>query len=444
MRNLQQIPNLQRNNTKMDTLQPPIKPQENYFSKLSKKLQSQITDDNETEKNNQTEQFYKELEYMILNDEQINININGKPRMGKSAAGAKLGKHILDTMKKHGKTTQTFGLQHIAMDQNEKINKLRQPNTMNTVIVTDEDNKLERTGQDTTTLQAEQEDFSNLHADRMVHQIDISPRELPNPNCDLLLDVNATNKHNKTTYCRLYYRTTHAGETHTTLVGHTLIYVGDILHTWLTKSKKIFYKKVTLEAQHYTETQQKKPNQQKIRHLQQQLEQTKKKLKKLEQQDWYTAYYLKKRFKLDLITKYKIMRPRLLNYAEPILKTIQEYKILAQLPQYLTPKIIHAASKNNMRQAGLPQSIIGEKLTADEAQSVLDQYENYHKTLKHLEHLENSLTKKKITPTMYTLQKTKLEQINQIIIQSIKNQETEYENMIRLNKEYQQTYNEQT
>ena len=153
------------------------------------------TDETEIEKIDYTPKFLAEIEYMVKNGEIITININAKMRRGKSTLALMIALIIHKFLKKYLGIKEEFGIKNIAHDQSEYTEKMRNPETSFTVLMVDEENESENTGQDVSVINAQKEDFSNIHADRYVHTVRVSPRTISDTNADILLYIVGENKH---------------------------------------------------------------------------------------------------------------------------------------------------------------------------------------------------------------------------------------------------------
>ena len=151
-------------------------------------------------------------------------------RLGKSTAGFAIGKEILNLLikYKYQKENTKFGLKNIARDQQEYSRFMRNPETSHTVIVTDETNELENTGENVTVEKALQEVFSCVQAGRYVHRVCCSQKEVVDPNADIMLVITSIDKERRITHCKLYYRYYEGGQEFTQLVGYVDLYVRDI------------------------------------------------------------------------------------------------------------------------------------------------------------------------------------------------------------------------
>ena len=123
----------------------------NKFYFYAQKYAENLTRDSEIRNLDMTSEFWKEIEAEIKNDELVNININAKVRMSKSTSGIAIGAQIFNLLKKHKKRKDgEYGINNIARDEQEYSKLMRDPNTAFTVIVTDEINEMENTGENVT------------------------------------------------------------------------------------------------------------------------------------------------------------------------------------------------------------------------------------------------------------------------------------------------------
>lgn len=383
----------------------------NTFYHLAEKYRKLVTVEEEIEKVDMTETFYRELEYMISHGEIIIININGKMRTGKSTEAIQIGKTIYDLLIKYKQrpTNTSFNINNIMRNQQEYSKLMRDAETQYTVIVVDEWDDLEEGGENSSAESALNRVFSNVQAARYVHKVACSPKETSDPNADILLSIIAPDRKNMITRNKLYYRYYEGGIERIQLLGYVDINVKDVIYNWEKKVKKVYYKpKRTPEEEEFIKNQIK--------------------------EDWYVEYVVRKTEKMELITKEGIMRPRMLDYAEVIYKTIQELKPLASLQNTLNPNIIRNYIKMNMRKAKIPVSIIGEDLSTREASGTLDLYKSLHKINKDI---DRHISKAQSNPT-----KTEIETINTLkdvrteIVKAINVQLEELKKYTSINKKY--------
>ena len=128
------------------------------------KNSNEMNNPDEVKNVNMTGKFFYELEKMIESGELINININGQVRKGKSTLAIQLGRHIMGVINKAGLNPTKFGIGNIARDQQELSKKMRNPKLFNTVMVVDEYNELELTGENSTIEQTLLNQYSDVQA----------------------------------------------------------------------------------------------------------------------------------------------------------------------------------------------------------------------------------------------------------------------------------------
>lgn len=384
----------------------------NSFYKIAIAKVLKPTDDSDFINLDRTELFYNELKEHIKNGEIIIININAKMRLGKSTCGFSLGTDIFEMLKEKGirKKTEKFGIQNVAGDQFEKSLMMRNPNLNNTIIVTDEWNELETGGENATAEEDLSKVFSDVQAARYVHGIGISPKDLVDPNADILLEIESINPQTLTTHCKLFYRFIHAGNLHTELIGTVNIYVGNVNKNWERNVKHIFYK----------------------------TEKTKEEMKFIEEQskkDWYVDYVIKKHEKMNLILKHGIFRKKDLYYAELKKAVYDELKDLASIG-VLNKKIIKNSVSATARKMKLVQSIWGEELITNDIEGIMDMEMSLNKLKGEIQKLKKSFSENKITENFYFDQLKKFEKAMQTINEGLSNQKNEIELCININKQF--------
>ena len=231
---------------------------ENTLYYYANKFNKGIITNEEIDKIDMTEIFLAELEERVKLGEIIIININAMMRKGKSTLAIKLGKIIYELLKKYGyrKKTEQFTIKNIARDHQEHSKMMRNPETAYTVIVTDEENELENTGENVTAEKALNEVFSSVQAARLVHRVCCSPKDTTDPNADILLSITATDPPTMTTHAKLYYKYYEGGREQIQYIGYIRISVADIISNWEKNVKKRYYKlKPTQEDLKYVQKQ---------------------------------------------------------------------------------------------------------------------------------------------------------------------------------------------
>lgn len=326
----------------------------NRFYYHAKRYMDRIISDEEIMKFDMTDEFYLEIEQEVKNDELIIMNLNAKVRMGKSSLGIYLAMYIYYLLKKYKKeyVRGEFGINNIARDQQEYSKIMRNHNTRFTVIMTDEINKLEQTGVNSSTESAMNDDFSNVQAGRYVHRVSCSPKDSVDPNADIFLEVVSINRKTFTTHCHLYYKMFRGGNEVMQLIGHVNICIKDLIYRWEKEIKSIFFK----------EKRTKKENEI---------------LEKACKEDFYINYVVKKYEKMDLMTKEGVMRPRLLEYSNIIMEVEEKLRKLSKIN--LNRATIKNYIKMYCRKEKIPLSIAGEELMTQEVEGMLSLWKSYYK-----------------------------------------------------------------
>ena len=148
-------------------------PQKSVIYGLAEQASQNIEDPEKIEEKDLTNIFWEELEMMIKQGEIIIVNINAKMRLGKSVLAFAIANKIHDLLKKYEQQPKNaqFGIKHLARDQQEFAKLMRDPNLKNTVIVTDESNAMETTGENTSVETKLAQMVSDVQAARYVHRV---------------------------------------------------------------------------------------------------------------------------------------------------------------------------------------------------------------------------------------------------------------------------------
>lgn len=342
-----------------------------------------ITEEEEILKQDMTETLNEELEQHIIEGEIIKIAIVAKPRLGKSTVGIERGSFVFDLLKKHKQRSnkETFGMINIARDQQERSKILRNPKTQFTVLVTDEENELENTGENVSVERSFSRTMSDVQAGRYIHDIQISPKTITDPNTDIVLEAIAQDKPTHTTHCKLSYLIFRDGQTYWQTVGHVNIYVGHIIRNW-ENIKGDFFELKRLETEE-TLTKKQEERQTELR----------KHILKWAKKDFYIEYMIKKYEKMELITKEGILRPRELDYAEIVLNTINKLKALTRINGVVKQNIIRSYIEMGFREAKMPLSIVGREFATNKAMGILDLYKSRVKIKADIQKIKNEYIK---------------------------------------------------
>lgn len=202
----------------------------NKFYFYANEYMSKATSDEDIASLDMTEEFWDEIEQEIEHDELVDININAKVRIGKSTTGIFIAKELFERMCKIKKLKgkKPFGMRNIARDQQEYSKKMRDPELSFDVIVTDEINELEETGENVTVEKALLNVFSDVQAGRYVHRVSCSPKGVADPNADVFLEIISVDKKRRITHAHLYYRMFRGGSEYMQLLGYVNFNVGTL------------------------------------------------------------------------------------------------------------------------------------------------------------------------------------------------------------------------
>jgi hypothetical protein len=374
-----------------------------------------LTDESDIELIDMTAVLEAEEEEMIKNGEIILENINAKMRLGKSTMAMARAVRIFGLLQKYKKQPKSakFNMANIARDDQEFSKMMRKPDLCNTVIVTDESNELEGTGENVTVEQALKKVFSDVQAGRYVHRISCSPKETIDPNTDIMLSVVAIDKATAMTRSKLYYRFYEGGQEYTQLLGFVDTYVGDIIKNWnLVKETFVNPDKTDKE---------------------------KALIVKLRKIDWYVEYMIKKYEKMELITTEGIFKPRMLDYAEIILQVADKLKPLCRLSSVVNHNIVRNYIKMSFRQAKIPTSLVGEELATREVMGLLDIWKAYWKITRDVVKIDNALQnpRTKIVDVEAEKEKaTQMVELRDTLLQTAMMQEDELHHYMAINKKY--------
>lgn len=298
-----------------------------------------------------TSLFIKEITKMIMNGELININLNAQVRKGKSTLGIVLAYIVLYILNRLGKSNEIFDMMNIARDQQEEAVRMRNPELFNSVIMTDEWNETEDTGENVTSEKALANTYSDVQAARYIHKIKCSPKDKPDKNADIIIEVIEAHKGYGVTHCRLYFDIIKQGFEHRQLLGYINIPVFSIIETWVNEIEPIFLK----------------PNK---------TPEEKERILKARQTDFYVEYMCKKYEKMDVCNKEGIYRTRELTYAKLKLDAEQELMTAVQL-NYITKDMIKNTVKRLARKHKIILSELGKRNLADEISGIMGSWKAF-------------------------------------------------------------------
>lgn len=385
----------------------------NNLYKMAQENRENITEDSEIEKRDITEVFYRELDIMVRDGEITYLTINAKPRLGKSTAGMAIGAFIFERLVHYGMAEKgaKFGIKNIARDQQEYSKRMREHDTGFTVMVIDESNSLEDSGANVSVERKMLEDFSNIQAGRYVHLIGCTPRDLIDPNTDMILTVITTDKETMTTLCKVHFRYFEGGTEFRILLGHIKVDVSPIIYNWIKHVQKVFYK-------------------------QDKTEKDKEFIRKWREKDWYTEYYIRKHQKMDLLVKEGVTRPRDLDYAEMKKNVIKQLTPLTSIGNVLDKNIVKNFVRKETRELRLNHSIVGCELDTNDVYGILKCYMSQRKLIDELMGLSKALKEGKIDGEYYNEKRKAVETALNGITEAIKSQTDELDKLIKIRDKY--------
>lgn len=321
-----------------------------YF--LASKIREEDKTESEILEIDRTILFNKQLQKMVLEGKIILININGKMRLGKSTVGIAIAKTIHQALIKGEQTNKKFGIRNILRDQYEQGRIMDDPDTHHSIFVVDEWDDMEDSGENVSVLNKKRMTQGKLQAGRYNHFIYCSPRDKPDSNADIQLDVWAWAKNKPITRCKLKYVTYEDGIPLATTIGYVDINVEPIIKNWI-KIKQLF------ELREKTTRQTKQ-------------------IREMAKHDWYIDYQIRKYIKFDLMTKHKINKPRLLDYGQPLLEIREKINQVAKIGTIKSPDLIYIIGKRIYKKYGLEQSVLGVELANRELKAMHDTFKAYY------------------------------------------------------------------
>lgn len=331
----------------------------NTLRKRAERFASETTSNDEIFRMDITNLLEKEIRYQVKNGEIVIIEVKGKPRTGKSTVGLVIGEDwIDDELKSCGKKEKSlkFGMRNVARDEQEYSEKMSNGTLMNDVILTDEQNELEKGGENATTEQQLKSVFSDVQAGRYVHRVSVSPEQVIDDNSDIWIETVGIDSRTMITHCRVYYRINNAQTKFWQPIGYINVSVRRLIKNWEEKVKKVFLrtKKSDKEEKFISDWSRK---------------------------DFYVLYMIKKYQKMELITRYNILRPRDLPFAKVILEVVKDLKAMTEY-MTLDVDLVKNYVEMGIRKNNLRASIIGKKLVTDRANGILKVYRSYHRAKK--------------------------------------------------------------
>lgn len=346
---------------------------------LAIELSYQLVDEKEIESIDRTDVFYDEIIKIVDNKELLNVNINGPVASGKSTVGFAIGNEVAKAC-----YNRKLDVRDIARDQEEYVEMIKDPSKNDTVIVIDEWNDMEDTGENVTVEQALLKYLSDVQAQRNIQKISCSPSEAPDANSSIYLEVIQPDKMSKLTHCRLIYKFRRAGVPIAQILGFVNIDVSEVLAY-----------------------------------------------------DWYKEYRRRKFEKMDLILKEGIFRPREMKYAGVILEVIEKMRQMAKLG-LTNHDMVRSYVEHTFRMKKLPYSIPGIELSTKRAYGVLTAWKAYFKLLSQINTLQNKLEscEKPSEREELELKRGALDTNMKVVLEQVNALESGYKKMLEVKAKY--------
>lgn len=387
----------------------------NILQKIAEEVVRYAIPVEEIIKNDLSLKLMKELDRKIKNKEIISMQINSLPRLGKSSLGILLGMFILELLKKYKMKPENvkFGMKNIARDQNEKIKKMRDPNLMYDIIVTDESNALEDTGENATVEKAQREVFSDVQAGRYIHGIWICPEGTMDKNSDIKLEIR--NKSEGLIHTRVHYYMKSGLYYGWVLIGIADFNLKNLIRNWLNVEKRFF------------------------KYLKEKNESDRKYIEYWSKRDFYVEYMCKKYEKMELMNREGILHARDLDYAEIRKAVVTSLKPLAELNFISMQRLknnIKSKIEIEFKKKKMPMSIIGREMEYERVLNYLEMYRSLTEIKVAIQNLANKVKRGKIGKIEFNKTMTILQNAREEMESEIKQSEEQLERLVSLNRKY--------
>lgn len=350
----------------------------NLFYWLAEKFRKLATTEDEIERNDLTNEIIEALVKEAKKGGLINININGLPTTGKSITAIAIAYALI---------RQIFGremtVKDIDRDQQEYIKTVMNPDIEKTVRVIDEWNELETAGENSSVIDKQMNTLSDVQAQRFIHKIACSPKDVTDKNSWLFLEVFGTDKQKMINSVKVYYRMFIGGYEHRQLIGVAHISVEKIL-----------------------------------------------------KMEWYQEYRRRKFLKMEIMNKEGIFQPRKLDTAEATLKVVKKLMEATGTTGIMTPEVIRGFVKVEMTKRKMPLSIIGEELATRDVRGIVDPYKQYIKMTERMGQLKKKYERGAIDPETYKTQTESMGKEAKMIIEVVDYQIKELERYAEIKKKY--------
>ena len=358
----------------------------------------------------------KELDREIKNKEIISLQINSKPRLGKSTLAILFGMFIDSLLKKYKmkKDSIEFGVSNLARDQNERAKRMRNPDLMYDIIVTDESNALEDTGENATVEKAQREVFSDIQAGRYIHGIFVCPEGTMDKNSDIKLEVR--NKDSGLIHTRVYYYSKSQFYYGWVLIGIADFDVSKLIDNWIHKVESVFF-----------------------RYLKTKKKEDRKFIDEWSEKEFYIKYMIKKYEKMELMNREGILHARDLDYADVRKNVVASLKPLAQLGFISMSRLknnIVSKIESEFRKKRMPLSMVGKSAEFERVLGMLEMYRSLTEIKENIKALKTKFTKGKITEPQYNKTMVIFQEAKGEMSNEIKMAESQLERLNSLNEKY--------
>ena len=329
------------------------------------------TNDEEILNIDMTNKFGKEIDRRVKNRELAKIQVNAPTRSGKSTVGIILGLWILNLINKYFRElaySKKFSMNNMCRDDQEYTRKMRNPDLMYDVLVIDEQNALEKTGENATTESAQKQVFQEVQAGRYVHPIYVCPEGDMDNDTNIKLEVR--NREEGMCHCYLSYKIKGSW----ILLGYVDFDVSNLIKNWKKVEPRFF------------------------KFLKSKEDKDRKFIEYWEKKDFYIEYMIKKYQKMELMNREGILRPRELDYAGIVLEVVEKTKDLVEIisiQRIRNP--IQSYVEMEFKKQKIPVSMVGVEQTTRRVLSILTMISSLKELYQEVEKGKKLLNKGKIT-----------------------------------------------
>lgn len=332
-----------------------------------------------------TNVFWNGIDFMIKNNELVNIQINAQVRKGKSTLGCSIGENIAKLLVKYNKKPKEFEfkINNIVRSQQEYSDIMKRGNLSNDIILIDEFDAMDDTGENSSVEQKLREKMSDIFAGLYVHKVSCSPNDVIDKNADIFIEIIATNKERRETLTHIYFNLLQNGVKTKIPIGKCVFSVAKVINNWV-NFEPTFVNNYELNNMI---SQGKKLSKNELSKL----EKENKLIEEYRKKDYYIEYMIRKYFKMNLTTKEGIYNSRELDNAEIILDIVNQLKDMAKHTDSFDINMVKAYTDIVARKRKMVLSLIGKKEIIDKAMGILLQYKALQKNLKLIEKEEKKI-----------------------------------------------------